>query len=162
MVVSLLSRVRLLRSHGLYVTCQVPLSREFSRQEYWSGLPFPSPGYLPNSGIEPKSPAAPALQAEVLLLSPQGTLVITLKGSNYYCHFKVKVPNHRYIKWFLWSCTSKGLLSWALDLGSFLLCHPASLYSSRDFFIIWACIHLLWSAVRFYITSSINKGIEEP
>ena len=36
---------------------QVPLSMGFSRQEYWSGLPFPSPGGLPNPGIEPGSPA---------------------------------------------------------------------------------------------------------
>ena len=36
---------------------QAPLSTEFSRQEYWSGLPFPTPGYLPNKGIEPVSPA---------------------------------------------------------------------------------------------------------
>ena len=35
------------------VACQAPLSVEFSRQEYWSGLPFPSPGNLPNPGIEP-------------------------------------------------------------------------------------------------------------
>ena len=39
------------------VTHQAPLSMEFSRQEYWSELPFPSPGGLPNPGIEPKSPA---------------------------------------------------------------------------------------------------------
>ena len=36
---------------------QAPPSMEFSRQEYWSGLPFPSPGDLPDSGIEPRSPA---------------------------------------------------------------------------------------------------------
>ena len=36
---------------------QAPLSMEFSRQEYWSGLPFPPPGDLPNPGIKPKSPA---------------------------------------------------------------------------------------------------------
>ena len=112
-------------------------------------------------GDQTKSPATPALQAEFLLLSPQGRPVITLKGSNYYRHFKAKEQNHRYIKGFLWSCTSKWLLSWALYLGSFLLCHPVSLYFSRDFFIIWACIHLLWSAVHFHITSLINKGIEE-
>ena len=35
---------------------QAPLSMGFSRQEYWSGLPFPSPGDLPDPGIEPKSP----------------------------------------------------------------------------------------------------------
>ena len=39
------------------IACQVPLSMEFSRQEYWSGLPFPSPGDLPDLGIESMSPA---------------------------------------------------------------------------------------------------------
>ena len=38
-------------------TLHGPLSIGFSRQEYWSGLPFPSPGYLPDPGIEPVSPA---------------------------------------------------------------------------------------------------------
>ena len=40
---------------------QAPLSMEFSRQEYWSGLLFPSPGNLPDAGIEPRSLASPAL-----------------------------------------------------------------------------------------------------
>ena len=44
---------------------QAPLSMGFSRQEYWSGLPFPSPGDLPDAGIEPTSPA---LQADALIL----------------------------------------------------------------------------------------------
>ena len=39
------------------VALQAPLSMKFSRQEYWSGLPFTSPGDLPDSGIKPKSPA---------------------------------------------------------------------------------------------------------
>ena len=39
------------------VARQAPLSMEFSRQEYWSGLPFPSPGDFPDPGIEPGSPA---------------------------------------------------------------------------------------------------------
>ena len=39
------------------VTCQAPLSMGFSREEYWNGLPFPSPEDLPDPGIEPKSPA---------------------------------------------------------------------------------------------------------
>ena len=38
---------------------QAPLSMGFSRQEYWSGLPFPSSGDLPDPGIEPRSPALP-------------------------------------------------------------------------------------------------------
>ena len=37
--------------------CQAPLYIGFSRQEYWHGLPFPSPGDLPDSGIKPMSPA---------------------------------------------------------------------------------------------------------
>ena len=45
------------------VACQAPLSMGFSRQKCWSGLPFPSPGDLPNPGIEPGSPA---LQADSL------------------------------------------------------------------------------------------------
>ena len=39
------------------VARQAPLSIEFSRQEYWSGLPFPSPGDLPDPGVKPPSPA---------------------------------------------------------------------------------------------------------
>ena len=49
--------------------CQAPLSMGFSKQECWSGLPFPSPGDLPNPGIEPKSPA---LQADALPSEPPG------------------------------------------------------------------------------------------
>ena len=43
------------------VACQVPLSVEFSRQEYRSGLPFPIPGVLPDLGMEPSSLTSPAL-----------------------------------------------------------------------------------------------------
>ena len=43
------------------VAHQIPLSVEFSRQEYWSGFPFPSPGDLPYTGIKPVSPVPPAL-----------------------------------------------------------------------------------------------------
>ena len=43
------------------ISCQAPLSMEFFRQEYWSGLPFPSPGDLPNPGTESVSPASPEL-----------------------------------------------------------------------------------------------------
>ena len=51
------------------VAYQTPPSMGFSRQEYWSGLPFPSPGDLPNPGIEPGSPA---LQADTLTSEPPG------------------------------------------------------------------------------------------
>ena len=50
------------------VAHQAPPSMGFSRQEYWSGLPFPSPGELPYPGIEPGSPA---LRADALLFEPE-------------------------------------------------------------------------------------------
>ena len=49
---------------------------EFSRQEYWSGLPFPSPEDLPNPGIEPGSPA---LQADALPSEPQGKSTLAVQ-----------------------------------------------------------------------------------
>ena len=63
-----LSRVRLLADPWT-VACQAPLSMGFSRQEYWSGLPFPSPGDFPDPGIEPGSPA---MEADALTSEPQG------------------------------------------------------------------------------------------
>ena len=51
------------------VACQDPLSMKISRQEYWSGLLFPSPGYRPDPGIEPISPT---LQAGFLPFEPPG------------------------------------------------------------------------------------------
>ena len=53
--------------HGL--AHQAPLSLGFSRQEYWSGLPCPPPGDLPDPGVEPRSPA---LQADSLSFEPPG------------------------------------------------------------------------------------------
>ena len=63
-----LSRVRLFATPWT-VAYQTPPSIGFSRQEYWSGLPFPSPGDLPDPGIEPGSPEfqADALTSEPLL-----------------------------------------------------------------------------------------------
>ena len=46
---------------------------EFSRQDYWSGLPFPSPGNFPDSGTEPESSASPALQVDFLPTEPPGS-----------------------------------------------------------------------------------------
>ena len=57
------------------VACHVPLTMGFPRQEYSSGLPFPSPGDLPDPGIEP---ASPALQMDSLPLSHQGKPKISL------------------------------------------------------------------------------------
>ena len=53
------------------VARQAPLSRGFSRQEYWSGLPFPPPGDLPNPGIEPVSLMSPALAVGFFIATTQ-------------------------------------------------------------------------------------------
>jgi len=52
---------------------QALLSMEFSRQEYWSRLPCPPPGNLPDPGIKPLSPVSPALQVDSSLLSHPGS-----------------------------------------------------------------------------------------
>ena len=69
------------------VAYQAPLSMGFSRQEYWSRLPFPSPGDLANSGIKP---GAPALRADSLPIEPPGKPSSNMGGSQmaacfYYC-----------------------------------------------------------------------------
>ena len=68
MKVKLLSCVRLSATPWT-IAYQVPPSMGFSRQECWGGLPFPSPGDLPNPGIEP---GFPALQADALTSEPPG------------------------------------------------------------------------------------------
>ena len=75
------SEVKLLSRVWLFVipwtvAYQGPLSLGFSRQEYWSGLPFPSPGDLPNPGIESGSPV---LQADALPSEPQAEIEILQK-----------------------------------------------------------------------------------
>ena len=66
------SRVRLFATPWT-VAHQAPLSMGFSRQEYWSGLPFPSPGHLPDPGIKPRSPS---LWADALTSQPQGWSIV--------------------------------------------------------------------------------------
>ena len=65
------------------IAYQVPLSMEFLRQEYWSGIPFPSPRDLPDPGMEPRSGA---LQVDSLLAEPQGKPKITEVGSLFLLH----------------------------------------------------------------------------
>ena len=65
---TVLSHVRLFETLWT-VACQAPLTMGFSRQEYWSGLPCPPPGDLPNSGIEPMSLTSPASASRFLTTS---------------------------------------------------------------------------------------------
>ena len=70
-VLSRFSRVRLFATPWT-VACQSPLSMGFFRQEYWSGLPCPPPGDLPDPGIQPGSSQSPALQVGSLSLASPG------------------------------------------------------------------------------------------
>ena len=77
---------------------QAPLSMGFPRQEYWSGLPFPPPGNLPNPETEP---TFPALQADSLLLSYQGIphipwLYYNIKNYCYYYNYNVSYKTIHY------------------------------------------------------------------
>ena len=79
--------------------CQSPVSTGFFQQEYWSGLPSPPPGDLPNPEIKPVSPTSPALQADCLLLSPRGSIRITIWPENSACGDVVKA-----VKSLSWRC----------------------------------------------------------
>ena len=88
------------------VAHQAPQSMGFSRQEYWSGLPFPFPGDLPNPGIEPGSPV---LQTDALPSGPhthkkpiQDSLPETLGTCNPYLEFKKKAEYWRIDAFKLW------------------------------------------------------------
>ena len=78
------------------VALQAPLSMEFSRQEYWSGLPFPSPGHLPDPRIEP---ASSALQVDSLPPSHQGSLHVK------YCfslNTGITLPGEMFLFFWVW------------------------------------------------------------
>ena len=66
-----LSRVQLFATPWA-VAHQAPLSMELSRQEYWSGLPLPAQGDLPDRGIKPTFPAPPALAGSFFTTEPPG------------------------------------------------------------------------------------------
>ena len=79
------------------VAYQAPLSMGFSRQEYWSGLPCPPPGDLPDPGIEPTSPESPALQVESLPTEPPGKPLSAYTLLQIRSH--LQVPGFR-----IWTC----------------------------------------------------------
>ena len=73
------------------VACQIPLSMGFSRQEYWSGLPLPSPGDLPH----PEEPESLALQANALPSEPPGKSFLYGCGV-YHLKFTIVLSNRLY------------------------------------------------------------------
>ena len=86
------------------VAHQAPLSTEFSWQGYWTGLPFPSPGDLPNPGIEPRFHA---LQADALPSEPPGKPSLLGKDA-----LKLVGEKSCLVVWLLFICFSGGRRSW--------------------------------------------------
>ena len=77
-------------------SCQAPLSIGFFREEYWSGLPFPSPGDLPDPGLKPRSPT---LQANALTSAPPGKPLILKRErvvNNHFYHMVHKKEEDAY------------------------------------------------------------------
>ena len=68
------------------VACQAPLSTEFSRQEYWSGLSFLAPRDLPTQGrIQLQSPVSPALAGKFFTTAPPGKAILTIYRPYIFC-----------------------------------------------------------------------------
>ena len=85
-------KVKSLSPVGLFVTpwtvaYQSPQSMDFFRQEYWSGLSFPSPGGLPDPGIESASPKSPPCQARSLPLAPPGKPLKVTEKTDLICSY---------------------------------------------------------------------------
>ena len=95
-----LSQVRLFAPPWT-VAQQAPPSREFFRQEYWSGLPFPTPGDLPDPGIEPASLAFPALAGGLFTSTPPrkpSWLLGTTKAASS-CNIQQDVLSEYWLRW---------------------------------------------------------------
>ena len=87
------------------VARQAPLSMEFSRQEYWSELPFPSPGDLPDPGIDPDSSKSPVLASRFFTTEPPGKPVVSVlpsQNSGIRC-IKVAASPVQAEQWGMWT-----------------------------------------------------------
>ena len=89
------------------VAHQAPLSMGISRQEYWSGLPFPPPEDLPDPGIKPVSPASPALAGRFFTTEPLGAPAF----SEQWAFLAPVVPHHHYPSSFTSHCQVHHFLS---------------------------------------------------
>ena len=118
------------------VACQAPPFMEFSRQEYWSGLPFPSPGDLPDPGIKPGSPA---LQADALPSEPLGKPIVgqgdQLNSQDSNGAWK---ENYGFVPR-IWGRLNEKLFLWVS-----VYCEPSSFCYSRS------CSRKTWHFTQFY------------
>ena len=115
----------------LGVACQTPLSVEFSRQEYWSGQPLPSPGDLPDPGIKPGSPS---LQVDSLPAEPPGKP-----------QYVVMAPKQIQRNWYI-QC--RGLKADSEVVPN----------TDGECFFAWCKVHLEWSLVHSRV--SVNDSYQ--
>ena len=144
----LLSRVQLFATLWT-VACQAPLSMEFFRHDYWSGLPFPSPGDLPTPGTEPKSPVSPALQVDSLPLSHQGSPDFSTYGKSVHVCTNMDFSVHVYFT----------LSQHPFEGGSREEVHKETDFphSETDLCNSWRCVFCFW--LQVIITShTLNKA----
>ena len=103
------------------VSQQALLSMGFSRQEYWSGLPFPTPGDLPDLGIKPTTPESPSLVGR--FFTPEPTAIVPsfklrtkfLSEPGPYCFPYLTCLDQKQMKLFLYISCSLSWKSWALS-----------------------------------------------
>ena len=144
------------------VAYQVPPSMGFSRQEYWSGLPFLSPGGLPHPGIKPRSPA---FQADALTLSHQGSQCLSLpwwlSGKESSCQCR-KYKRLRFNPWLdpleKEMATHSSILAWKIpwseepgglqSMGSLRVGHAWATNTHSNWWC-WACFHVLMGQLHF-------------
>ena len=103
---------------------QAPLPMGFSRQEYWSELPCPTPGDLPDPGIEPKSPADCVLQLDSLLLNHwEAHIDLCMVLSSYKCSKRDCICLNMFMTWgiSLLTCTAIITANWTSIFQSFLI-----------------------------------------
>ena len=120
------------------VACQAPLSMGFSRQEYWSGLPFPSPRDLPNPGIKPRSPAlAGRFFTSHATREAQGGILV--------------LPSHVQLFVTLWTAALQASLSFTNSVtlsNHLILCCPLlllpSIFSRIKVFYSELALHIKW------------------
>ena len=128
------------------VAHQTLLSMEFSKQEHWSGSPFPSPGDLPNPGIKPGSPA---LQVDSLLSEPPGK-------PNYSkfteCLYHEEVLH--FVKWLFWPLLLSTFLGWRPLSFIFKASNVTTLW---PFFRSYICLWLFTSSSLFYYWEGVEK-----
>ena len=127
--VKLLSRVWLFGTPWT-VAHQAPPYMGFSRQEYWSGLPFPSPGDLPDPGIEPRSPA---LEADALTSEPPVKVTSKWKQQKH-CQkpLTFSMPNYKLKRIYLYILSFNKWLSTILFEARITSCPEASIIFSEE------------------------------